>query len=298
MLDWDDLRFFLAVAREGTLSAAARTLEVTQPTVGRRLAAFEKQLGARLFAQTPGGHVLSATGKRLLVHAERMEVDALAAQRVAAGRDAGVRGLVRITASEWLVDRLLAPPVAQLVGVHPALEVELLGEPRHLSLVRREAEIAVRPSRFEHQDVVEIDVGVVAFGLYASERYLAERGMPDFAQRCQGHTLIAMSESLTKVPELPWIPEVASAARVVARCNGRIPMATLAAAGVGMAFLPQVLGDATASLRFLPTPLPPPERRLWLATHRDTRAIPRVKVTAAFLRDAIRRMGPALRPRA
>ncbi|HEX9641676.1 MAG TPA: LysR family transcriptional regulator [Candidatus Krumholzibacteria bacterium] len=105
MLDWDDLRYFLAVARSGTLSAAARVLRVTQPTVGRRMAAFEKRLGAKLFVQTPAGHVLSQTGTRLLEHAERMESDALAAERVASGRDSGLSGLVRITASEWLVDR-------------------------------------------------------------------------------------------------------------------------------------------------------------------------------------------------
>jgi DNA-binding transcriptional LysR family regulator len=298
MIDWDDLRYFLAVARAGTLSAAARELDVTQPTVGRRIAAFERRLGAKLFAPSPAGHAPSPTGKRLLEYAERMEADALSVERVASGRDAGVRGLVRITASEWLVDRVLAPLVAPLARRHPGLETELIGDPRHANLVRRDADIAVRPSRFAHQDVVETEVAVVAFGMYASDAYLAERGAPDFERRCEGHLLIAMSESLGKIPDVEWLPRIASKAHVVARSNGRLPMATMAAAGIGITCLPQFLGDAIPALRFLRTPAPVPERQLWLAAHRDTRAILRVKTALAFLREELRRLRPAFRPRA
>src|SRR5436190_791420 len=121
-LDWDDVRFFLAVARLGSFSSAARALGVTQPTVGRRIAGLDER-------------------------AERVEAELLAFERVASGRDAGVAGPVRITASEWLVDRVLAPITRSLLEAHPGLEVDLAGEPRHVSLVRREADIAVRPSR-------------------------------------------------------------------------------------------------------------------------------------------------------
>ena len=267
MLDWDDLRFFHALARHGTLTAAARTLEVTQPTVGRRIAAFEKRLGAKLFTPTPTGHVLSSTGKRLFEHAARMESEALSAERVARGRDTGLRGRVTITASEWIVERLLGPMVGPLVARYPGLEIELLGDPRPLNLVQREADIAVRPSRFEHQDVVEVEAAVVAFGLYASEGYLEERGMPDFSRQCEGHALIAMSESFTTVVDVEWLSRIASQAQVTARANGRMPMTALAAAGVGLACLPRAVGDGTPSLRRLPTPIPGPERRLWVAAH-------------------------------
>lgn len=201
MLDWDDLRIFLAVAREGSLSAAARRLGVAQPTAGRRVAAFERKLGARLFQRTPSGQVLSATGQRLLFHAERIELEVLSAERVASGRDVGLRGRVSISASEWMIDRVLAPLLADFVAHHPGLELDLVAESRHVSLVRREADIAIRPSRFEHQDTVQREIGVIAFGLYASDVYLDRRGQPDFARRCEGHELIAMSESLGRVPD-------------------------------------------------------------------------------------------------
>jgi DNA-binding transcriptional LysR family regulator len=296
MLDWDDLRYFLAVARAGSLSAAARALAVAQPTVGRRISAFERRLGARLFVATPAGQTLSATGRRTLQHAEQMEQDALAAERILTGRDAGLSGPVCITASEWLIQSVLGPLLAPLAARYPELQLELLAEARHLSLSRREADIAIRPSRFEQQEVVQREIAIIAFGLYASDAYLAQHGTPEFERQCEGHALIGMSAALGKVPDVDWLPRVAARARVVVRTNGREPMAKMAAAGIGIACLPCFVGDATPGLRRLPAPGPVPERQLWLGVHRDARAVPRVKASAAFLSESIARLRPALRP--
>ncbi len=296
MLVWDDLRYFLAVARAGSLSAAARELGVAQPTVGRRITAFEQRLGARLFLAKPTGQTLSATGRRMLAHAEQMEHAALAAERVALGRDSGLTGRVVLTASEWLICSVLGPLFAPFMSAHPALEIELLAEPRHLDLLRREADIAVRPSEFPQQDIVQRKLGRVGFGLYASDAYLARRGAPDFGQQCEGHTLIAMSEALGKIPDVEWLPPLVARARVVMRSNGREPMATLAAAGIGMTCLPRFIGDATHGLRLLPTPAPAPERQLWLGVHRDARAVPRIKACVAFLVENVQRLQAALNP--
>jgi DNA-binding transcriptional LysR family regulator len=296
MLDWDDVRFFLAVAREGSLSAAAKTLGVTQPTVGRRIAGLERRLGAKLFTPTLQGQALSASGRRLRPYAERMEGEALAGERATSGRDAGLRGRVKITASEWMIGAVLGPVLRPFISEHPELELELLADVRHLSLTRRDADLAIRPSRFEQPEVVERQIGVVAFGLYAAESYLTELGLPDFAEQCEGHRLIAMSEALTKIPDLDWLPQLAAKARVVVRTNGREPMVRMAAAGIGMACLPRVLGDRAPELRLLATPSAGPERKLWLGCHRDVRAIPRVRVTIRFLAEAFERLGPALHP--
>lgn len=296
MLDWDDLRFLLAVARHGSMSAAARVLEVAQPTVGRRITTLERKLGARLFMKDSTGKVLTATGRRMVQHAERMELEALAAERVSSGRDLGVKGQVSVTASEWMVQRVLALVIAPLLGEHPGLEVDLLADTRPLNLARREADIAVRPARFEHQEIIQREVAALAFGLYASDAYLAKHGMPDFGEQCAGHVLIAMSQSLGPIVDVDFLPKVASAARVAARANGREPMAMLASAGVGIACLPRFLGDATPALRFLPAPVPGPRRSLWLGVHRDVRAVPRVKAVAAQLADGIGRLKGALDP--
>jgi DNA-binding transcriptional LysR family regulator len=296
MLDWDDIRYFLAVSREGSLSAAARTLGVAQPTVGRRITALQRRLGAKLFIPVATGQALSASGRRLLPHAERMEVEGLAAERVTSGRDAGLRGRVRVTASEWLIGAVLGPMLRPFVERYPELELELLADTRHLSLTRRDADVAIRPSRFEQQEVVQREVAVVAFGLYASDAYLAQLGTPDFGRRCEGHRLIAMSEALTKIPDVDWLPELTTKAKVVVRTNGREPMARMAAVGIGMACLPRFLGDATPDLRLLPAPSAGPKRQLWLGSHRDVRAVPRVKATIAFLTEGLARLRPAFDP--
>jgi DNA-binding transcriptional LysR family regulator len=296
MLDWDDLRYFLAVSRTGSLSAAARVLGVTQPTVGRRISALQRRLGAKLFTPTATGQELAPSGRRLLVHAERMEVEGVAAERAITGRDVGLKGRVRVTSSEWMISAVLGPLLRPFVAQHPELELELVADASHLNLTRRDADLAIRPSRFEQPEVVQRQVAVVAFGLYAADSYLAERGMPDFAQHGEGHRLIAMSETLTKIPDLGWLPGFTAKARVVVRTNGREPMAKMAAAGIGMTCLPRFLGDATPHLRLLTTPSPGPERQLWLGWHRDVRGIPRVKATIAFLTEGLARLRPALQP--
>jgi DNA-binding transcriptional LysR family regulator len=296
MLDWDDLRFFLAVTRAGSLSAASRSLEVAQPTVGRRITALERKLGAKLFSPSPAGQLLSRTGRMILAHAEQMESGALAAERVASGRDAGLRGRVTITSSEWLIGSVLGPLLGPFLAQHPDLEFDLAADVRHLSLLRREADIALRPSRFEQQNVVQRVAGAIAFGLYAADSYLATNGMPDFLRQCEGHSLIAMSEELKKIPDLDWLPTVAARARVIVRTNGREPMVAMASAGLGLACLPRFLGDRAPHLRLLPTPTAGPERKLWLGTTADARSVLRVKASVSFLAAALGRMRPMLCP--
>jgi DNA-binding transcriptional LysR family regulator len=227
-----------------------------------------------------------------------MERDALGAERVAAGRDAGLSGPLCVTASEWLIGRVIGPLLAPFCVEHPALELVLLSEPRHVSLIRREADIAIRPSKFQQPDVVQRRIGSIGFGLYASDAYLARHGAPSFDGTCAGHVFIAMSRDLKKVPDVDWLPRIASAARVVVRANGREPMASMVAAGVGVGCLPRFMGDATPGLRLLPTPGTAPTRVLWAGVHGDARAIPRVKACIELLSTGIKRLQTVLDPTA
>lgn len=294
MSDWDDLRFFLAIARAGSMSAAAKVLEVAQPTVGRRLAAFERSIGSKLFVAVPGGQMLTETGQRMIAHAEKIEEEVFTALHRASGRDTKVTGTVRVTASEWLVDRVVAPLVGPLTERYPELEIELMSESRHVNLLRREADIALRPSRFEHQDIVEREVAKIAFGLYASERYLDVHGEPRFEDGCRGARLVAMPQSFRKIPDLEWLPRFCANALVVARANGRLAMAALAQGGVGMTVLPVLIGDAAPTLRRLSPPAPGPQRRLFASVHGDARDVPRVRVTLNHLASGIARLKSAL----
>jgi DNA-binding transcriptional LysR family regulator len=296
MIDWSDLQFCLALARQGTLSAAAKTLRVTQPTVGRRIAAFEQRLGAKLFVRSPRGWVLSEVGRAVLQHAEHMQAHALSAENLASGRDAGVVGQVRITASEWMICSVLGPALAPYLPHHPALCLELAADTRHLSLVKREADIALRPSRFTHKEIVQREVGVISFGLYASETYLQRCGMPDFARGSPGHVFITATDDMNNLVDYEWLPPMAANAHVAIRTNGREPMASMAAAGIGIACLPRCMGDAKPNLRRLETLLPSPERQLWVGVHRAARTTPRIRVALGFITEALGNMRPLLRP--
>lgn len=292
-MDWDDLRFFLMVARHRTLSAASRELAVTQPTVGRRLSALEERLGAKLFERRSDGFVLSASGQRILEHAERMEADALAAERRVRGRDEGVSGTVRITASEWMMTGVVAPLVASLLQQHAALTLELVVDTRHLNLARREADIALRPRRFEHQAVVQRSTCRLGFALYAAPDYLAELGVPK-AGDGRGHRLIVMSDDVGDVAR-DWLRATLPYASVSAKSNGRDAMLALATAGAGLACLARVVGDARPDLTRLPL-VGGPTPTLWMGVHRDAHGTPRVRAVTTHLAAELKRRQGQLCP--
>lgn len=293
-VNWDDLRFFLVVARRHTLSAASRELGVTQPTVGRRIAALERRLGAKLFLRRSDGFVLSSSGAQVLEHAERMEQDALAVERRTAGRDDGVRGTVRVTGSEWLVTHVLSPDLAPLLARYPELTIDVIADPHHLNLARREADIALRPKRFEHDGIVQHATAKLGFGLYASRSYLTERGTPPSGDG-RGHALIAMTDDIGDIAR-DWLQAVLPAATVAVRTNGRDVMLASAAAGIGLACLARVVGDRNPLLQRVPMSPPPPTPTLWMGVHRDARTTPRVRVVASHLTERLRALQPQLTP--
>ncbi len=297
MVDWNELRIFLAVAREGNLTCASRQLGVTQPTVGRRIRNLETRLAARLFERTPHGFELTPAGAAVMRHAIAMEDSVLAVEHAVAGCDAGLSGTVRVTASEWFVPRVLAPMAGALTRHMPGVALELIAGVRCLNLVQREADIAVRPAGFTHHDVFQTRVAELAFGLYASEEYLKQRGEPDFSDRCRGHRRLTMRENGSAIADVAWFDRVAGAAHVSASCNGREAQVSMAEAGAGIACLPRFVGDASRSLRLLRPPQEPPARPLHIGVHRYQRGVPRVAAVVRYIADHLRAMRAAFSPR-
>jgi len=292
-MNWDDLKYVLAVAQHGSLSAAARKLRATQPTVGRRIAALEARLGVKLFRRLPGRFVLTTAGETILAAIERIEDETLAIERAVAGRDAGPAGLVRVTAAEWFSARLLAPLCSELSEAYPDLSVELIGEPRAANLARREADIAFRFLRFEQKEVIQKRLGGVGFGLYAAPRYLERRGTPEVANGFKGHAIVAMRAEAGPIADLAWLGEVAHAATIVLRTDSREAQGRAAMAGLGLACLPRIVGDDMGGLARLS--LPVPEREIWMGVHADSRATTRVQVAAQVFAAGIRKLSGELR---
>src|SRR5262249_14480047 len=190
---WDDVRFFLAAARAGSLSGAARVLGVGHVTVGRRLAFLEKRLGVKLLNRTPDGYAVTSAGQAILRQSAAMEAAALDLERAAAGRDLLAAGSVRMTTTEALAYRIIVPAIASLRESHPDLHVVVLAGVRSLDIARREADLAVRFARPTASEVVFRSLGKVGFSLYASRRYIAEHGRPERGKGLGGHQLITFT---------------------------------------------------------------------------------------------------------
>lgn len=279
MLDWDDLRYFTALADGGSLTAAARKLKVEHATVARRIAALEEKLGAQLVDRRPRRYELTAAGKRVVAHARAMESEAFAIERdLLGGGECRVVDLV-VSAPPLLV-RLVASHLGQLRASHPDIRISLLGETRNVSLSRREADIAVRLARPADQSLVIRKVGALCYRLYGSPAYLA-------AHRAPNYEFIAFDESLDDLPQQIWLKEQMARDRngekpIALRSNDLGAQAEAAAAGIGLAALPHFIAKALGLKAAGPHQLTF-HRDIWLTYHRDLKRNPAVKAVAAFL---------------
>jgi DNA-binding transcriptional LysR family regulator len=272
-VDWSDIRVFLAVAREGTLGAAGRKLGQTQPTMGRRLRALEEGLGQTLFQRTPQGFVLTDEGAILLVHAERMEEQALAVERRLAGQPQQLEGVIRLTSSDWFGAHVLTRVLAEFARLHPQVTVELLTDARFLSLARREADLAFRIRPFAEPDVVSRKLLNMRYAVYAG-RGLAHPVVGNGA----GTVLLALDSAFAGTPDDSWLQKALPKARTVFRSNSRDVQARMCAEGVGVAVLPVPLGDGTAGIERVDLGSEPPDRATWVGYHRDLRHLARLRV--------------------
>jgi DNA-binding transcriptional LysR family regulator len=296
MLDWDDLRFFLALARHGSLSAAAKALHVAQSTMGRRLASLEASLGVRLLNRTPDGYVPTLAGIGVQEHAERLEAEALSLEHTVGGRDTRMAGLVRVTCAETVADHILAQGLATLYLQHPEIMVELTPDPRELSLSMREADISVRLKQPDQHDLVVRRIGTIAFGLYASQDYLDRNGTPDFPAGCPGQYLVTQLEDIQDTTQTGWLTDLAPLARVTMQTSSHEAAVSAAVRGGGLACLARFRADRESGLTRLRVPPPVPTARIWLVVHRDNRHTPRIRATLTHITDWVRQIRASLYP--
>ncbi len=296
MLDWDDLRFFLSLSRNGSLSAAAKELHVAQSTVGRRLASLEDSLGVRLLNRTPEGYVPTQAGEGVRVQAERLEAEAMALERDVGGRDVRMAGLVRVTCVEAIATHILAPCLASLQNEQPDIMIELIPNARELSLSMREADVSVRLKQPDQHDLVVRRIGTIAFGLYASPAYLERRGELDFEGGCPGHHLITQSEDIEDAAQTGWLTDRAPRVRVAMQTSSHESAVAAAIHGGGLACLARFRADREEGLQRLTIAPPIPSASIWLVVHRDNRQTPRIRAVLTHITERVRQMAPTLLP--
>ncbi|MDR5836782.1 LysR family transcriptional regulator [Caballeronia sp. LZ034LL] len=271
-LDWSDVRVFLAIARSGTLGAAARATGQTQPTMGRRLRALEETLGHVLFQRTSDGFVLTDEGAAVLSHAERMEEEALSFTRALAGQEASLTGLLRVSSSDWFGVHVLTPVFARFLAKHPDVQIELVTDARRYNLARREADLVFRITPFEEPDVVQRKLMHIDYALYG-RRDLAQPSLGDGT----GQTLISMDSAFDYLPDVLWVKRALPNARIVFGSNNRDAQARMCASGAGFAVLPCPLSDVDARLKRFDLGETPPGRDVWMGYHRDLKRVARLR---------------------
>lgn len=267
------MRHVLALARHRSLSATARALGVNHATVARRVAALEGALGRVLFDRRADGYALTADGQAVVEAAAPMEAAALAVLgRLDQG--GGLSGVVRLTATRAMADAFVAPRLGELARLHPGIEIELVTGSRAFSLARREADLALRLGRPVDSSLRGRRVGRVRHRFYAAERW---RDCPHEAP------LIGFDADSANVPEAAWLERFAAGRRFALRSDSWITQAAAAAAGLGVALLPDYLAAGFAALQPLDLGAVPPDAELWLLVRPDLAAVPRVRAVADAL---------------
>jgi len=287
---WDDLRYVLAVASTGSLAGAARSLGVNHTTVLRRVDAFEKTLGLRLFERLPTGYVLTAGGEELIAAARHIDGTVTALERKLAGQDLRVSGVVRVTTTDTLMSSILPEILAEFRQNHPGIQVEIAVSNLMLNLTKRDADVAIRPAKDPPGTLIGRRVAKVAFAIYASRRYLARHK----AVRLADHRWIGPDDSLAGTSVAQWMRTELALGEIALRADSFLALCHAAQAGLGVTALPCYLGDTAADLVRVHRPIPEMETALWILTHEDLRHTARIRAFTEFAAGALHRRRPLL----
>lgn len=281
MFDWSDLRYFLAVARNGSTVAAAKALKTSQSTVQRRLVELERKLGRPLVKRTPAGYQLTEFGQEMLPYAERIEQAARAMDQHRGTLERAEVGVIRLTCPEPIMARLTQSGLLDRFHArHPGLRIEFVMSDRYLDLAKGDADVALRSGDTDDEALVGRKIADSIWAVYGSRQYIERRSTPESVQALNGHALVGLDEAMANHRAAIWLREVAPHAEIAARSNSVLGLVAAAKAGVGLAPLPTALGDAEADLVRVLDPIPELQRSWRLLTHPDVRQTPRV--TAFF----------------
>lgn len=281
MSDWEDIRHFVTLAREGTLSAAARTLGVDHATVARRVAALETSTGLKLVDRRPRATTLTEDGKRIAAIVAPMEETAFALGRAAQAAKPEIGGEVTISAPPNFASSVIAPQLVRLRRQCPDIRIKLIGEKRRASLSRREADVALRLLRPAETGLYVRRIGSFGFSLYGAPAYLEKTPPHAFA-------FIGYDASLADSPQEVWLGTIVGEREVVLRTNDLETQVAAVRSGLGIAALPHYLGDGDPRLQRYVVTQKPVSRDVWLVVHRDLRQVPAVRAVMDFLAGCMR----------
>lgn len=276
-IDWSSVQSFTAVAEHGSLSAAARALDSSQPTLSRHISALEAQIGARLFERSRGGMDLTQAGLDLMEHATQMADAAARFSVVSEGQSVDLGGTVRITASQIVATYLLPNVLAKLRQAHPEITIELVASDTSENLLRREADIALRMYRPKQLDVISKHIGDLDIGAYASHDYIVRRGMPGEIEDYHNHDVIGYDRSPLIIDGMQAAGLEVTPAFFAFRCDDQVVCWQMVLAGCGIGFGQFGMGDADSRVQRLTGDEPVASLPIWLTAHSELRTNAKVR---------------------
>jgi DNA-binding transcriptional LysR family regulator len=291
MLDWNDLRYFLAVAKGGSTLAAGRTLRVSQTTVARRITSLEKALAVRLFDKRQAGYALTPAGEELLSRAEDVESAATAFAEAAGAQSRDVSGSVKITTEEVYGITVLAPILRELHERHPGILIELDTSQQVRDLCAGEADISLRSTKGPDQaaGLVGRQLCVDDWTLYCSRAYAERHGVPRSHAELKQHAFIGGGGGHLWIHYQAWLKELGLEGQVAMHHATSGGLLSGVRSGFGIAVLPCIVGDADRDLVRCVPPRTWHDGVIWLFTHERCRHTPRVRMVIDFLYERLNR---------
>ena len=289
-MDWNLIKTFLAVAETGTLLAAAETLRLSQPTVGRHIDELEAATGLTLFIRGRRGMTLTEAGLSLLDDARSMAKEADHFLLRASGRASEASGPVRITASDIVANYLLPPILVALKDAEPGIDIELAPSNAVANLLARDADIAIRMTRPVQNDLIAVKLNELAMGVYAHEGYLARTGVPETVEDLAGHRLVGYDRDMLILNGMKALGIEGDRSLFTFRTDDQVAYWELVKAGAGVGFGARWLGRQTPELRRILPGLNIPALPMWLASHEELRTSLKIRRVMDFLREAISTM--------
>jgi len=288
MYDWNDLRYFLELSRQGKLIKAGARLHVDHTTVSRRIAALETQLDVRLFDKSPRGYQLTDAGLRLLPMAEKIEAQSNQLYQDISGKDARLSGTVRVATPEALGSQVIACHVAEFRNNHPDIEIELVAETRRMSLSKREADIAITLARPDSGRLISWKLCDYRLQLFATHQYLESSHPISSQEDLIKHDFVSYIDDLIDMPELRFFENTIKNAHVVFRSTNVSAQYNAILEGIGLGMVHCFMAQNEARLiAVLPDQIWV-DRSYWLLVHEDLRHVARVDAVCQFLTQLLR----------
>jgi len=297
MFDWNDLKYFLAVACAGSTLAAAKSLRVNQSTVHRRLQELERQLGCELVKRHPTGYRLTELGEYVRAYATRVEAAVTDFERSVSAKSNETSGTVKVTCPEALGSRLIGARLIERFNArYSDVPIEFVMSDKILELGTGEADIAIRAKRPAESALVGRKIADSPWAVYASHSYIAKHGKISNPAQIERHSVVMFSGVLSDHPAARWINSVAPNAHVAARANSLAGLLPSVKSGAGIALMPVIVGEKEPDLVRVLDLGPEMATPVYLLTHRDLRRTPRIRAFFDFIIEHLGEVRPLLSP--